>query len=228
MKTGFALKCTLWLLTGHVLPTLISSRSNYARHKNLLSSAISALAFHSVWASFAAFMRGQNASLQSLAADVLHNVISLPRNNGSCPEVCVMKAKLDCDWQPRLCCIKLRDTWSHSSCLVGGDGRLVMTGWKVEGHIPLQFIYDKDLLIECSALSSCVCRGKERFGNMPVLLMIEGYRKETVCTSRVRGSLPEMQKDQTCYLWLKENCMKGICLPGLTELEQQPCFQAGT
>lgn len=113
MKTGYALKCALWLLTGHVLPTLISSRSNYARHKNLLSSAISAFAFHSVWASFAAFMRGQNAAPQSPAAAVFHNVISLPRNNGSCPEVCVMKAKPDCDWQRRPRCIKPGDAWSR-------------------------------------------------------------------------------------------------------------------
>lgn len=120
MKTGFALKCAVWLLTGHVLPTLISSRSNYARHKNLLSSAISELAFHSVWASFAPFMRGQNALLQSLAAAVFHNVISLPRNNGSCPEVCVMKAKPDRDWQPRMRRIKPRDARNHWSCLVGG------------------------------------------------------------------------------------------------------------
>lgn len=121
MKTGFALKCALWLLTGHVLPTLISSRSHYGRHKNLLSSAISALAFHSVWASFAPFMRGQNASLQSLAAAVFHNVISLPRNNGSCPQVCVMKAKPDRDWQPPMRRIKPRDARNHWSSLVGGE-----------------------------------------------------------------------------------------------------------
>lgn len=56
MKTGLALKCTLSLLTGTVLPTLISSPSHYARHKKtLLSSAIRTLASHSVWASFTAF-----------------------------------------------------------------------------------------------------------------------------------------------------------------------------
>lgn len=63
-------------------------------------------AFHSVSASFAAFMRGQIASLQSVAAAVSHSVTSLPRNNASCLCVCVMKAELHCDWQRLLCCIK--------------------------------------------------------------------------------------------------------------------------